>query len=240
MKKNCFVEEDCNCKRNDPLSRSPNPVSGHRNSVISCFFKGQQSKAMCPNSKRKALKPRARLTEGQVIYIFKSKLSSPQLSATVLASLYRVGEKTIRDIWKSRTWSRATLHLDESRTLQFKQPGRPKGCREPQPRFQASGVKTDESSSEGHCGHGPDWKGLTTAAFELHRLPSDADLQPTWSCQLNMQGCRPVGSSSWNQSDPNLLYNPLRCKTAWTQLHTSIDEQLCDWNAFWRSCPLAD
>ena len=81
-----------------------------------------------------ASKPRARLTEDQVVQIFKYKLDSPQLSSSALATHYCVGEKTVRDIWTGRTWSRQTWHLDTSRTLQLKQPGRPKGSKDAQPR----------------------------------------------------------------------------------------------------------
>ena len=51
---------------------------------------------------------------------------------------YNVSEKTIRDIWKGRTWFRDTLHLDAARAdladrLQ-RRPGRPRGSKDVRPR----------------------------------------------------------------------------------------------------------
>ena len=41
-----------------------------------------------------------------------------------------VSEKAVRDIWKGRTWSRETCHLDITRTVVPKKVGRPIGCRD--------------------------------------------------------------------------------------------------------------
>ena len=59
------------------------------------------------------VKPRARLTESEVLSIFQLKASSP--SATIVGRLYGVSEKAIRDIWKGRTWSSETSQADMSR-----------------------------------------------------------------------------------------------------------------------------
>ena len=58
--------------------------------------------------------------------------------ADMLASLYGVSVKTIRDIWIGRTWYRSTCHLDPSKPvnvhrLQCK-PGRPLGAKDSKPR----------------------------------------------------------------------------------------------------------
>ena len=83
-------------------------------------------------------KPRAVLTGMQAIQIFKLKpgtaLSTKSATATALARMYGVSEKTVRDIWTRRTWSRETCHLDPTRLLPLKHPGRPKGCKDTKPR----------------------------------------------------------------------------------------------------------
>ena len=78
------------------------------------------------------VKPRARLTESEVLSIFKLKASAP--SATSVGRLYGVSEKAIRDIWKGRTWSNETWHMEMSRALVVKHAGRPVGCRDNKPR----------------------------------------------------------------------------------------------------------
>ncbi len=44
-------------------------------------------------------------------------------------SMY-ISEKAVQDIWKARTWSRETCHLEPTRTVELKQIGRPKGCKD--------------------------------------------------------------------------------------------------------------
>lgn len=52
-----------------------------------------------------------------------------------LARAYGVSPKTIRDIWQSRTWSHATIHLGNGQASPLmKNVGRPKGSRDTQPR----------------------------------------------------------------------------------------------------------
>ena len=83
----------------------------------------------------RALKPRARLNEDAVLKIFQLKGGSK--SASQLAALHGVSEKTVRDIWTRRTWSTETYHLDTSRPMQpihVKNVGRPKGCKDSKPR----------------------------------------------------------------------------------------------------------
>ncbi len=61
------------------------------------------------------LKTRAKLSVAQAIHIYNAKKASPMISAAKVATLYGVGEKTIRDIWTGRTWSRETRHLHTAR-----------------------------------------------------------------------------------------------------------------------------
>ena len=88
----------------------------------------------------KMSKPRAVLTEIQAIDIFMLKpdmsRSTKSVTAAELARAYGVNEKSVRDIWKGRTWSRETSHLDSTRLLTLKHPGRPKGCKDTKPRKQ--------------------------------------------------------------------------------------------------------
>ena len=84
-------------------------------------------------------KPRAVLTKEQVIDIcrlsaFKdTKASRP--TATSVAKAFCVSEKTIRDIWKGRTWCNETLPLDSSRQPKLrKKTGRPLGRKDSAPR----------------------------------------------------------------------------------------------------------
>ena len=82
----------------------------------------------------KACKTRAILTAEQAIDIFKIKISGPaairqQLSPSKVARAFGVNEKTVRDIWKGRTWFRETMHLDPARVItaaSLRPPGRPR------------------------------------------------------------------------------------------------------------------
>ncbi len=93
-------------------------------------------------------KPRARLTEVQAVDIF--KMRSPISSAVNIAKRFGVSEKTVRDIWKGRTWSRETCHLDTSRTVVLKQVGRPKGRTDMKPRKKRSIIEHLFSSYNRH------------------------------------------------------------------------------------------
>jgi hypothetical protein len=56
------------------------------------------------------------------------------LSATTVARLYGVNEKTVRDIWTGRTWSKTTMQLDASMVVEQKKMGRPQGSKDARPR----------------------------------------------------------------------------------------------------------
>ena len=86
-------------------------------------------------SSLKACKSRAILTEDQAAEIFQIKLdddrlpSNQRISSSAVGQLFGVSEKTVRDIWKGRTWIRERVHLDPSRAAiadrTLKRPGRP-------------------------------------------------------------------------------------------------------------------
>ncbi len=61
---------------------------------------------------------RAKLSKTQVINIFNTKKTLPSISAAKLSTLYGIGEKTVRDIWTGRTWSKETQHLKRARNPQ--------------------------------------------------------------------------------------------------------------------------
>jgi hypothetical protein len=77
-------------------------------------------------------KLRTRLTQEDVIEIYLCKQS--HTSPTFVSRLCGVSEKTVRDIWSGRTWSKETCHLDPFRTVTFKKIGRPAGSKDTKPR----------------------------------------------------------------------------------------------------------
>ena len=100
-------------------------------------------------------KPRAILTAQQAVHIFelKQRMSTSNrgnrsLSAAGVARVFSVNEKTVRDIWKGRTWSRETQHMDCSRQMVIKHPGRPKGCKDAKPRRQRNSDRHRPSHEE--------------------------------------------------------------------------------------------
>jgi hypothetical protein len=84
-------------------------------------------------------KPRAVLVKEQVMDIFRlSAVRSPEQkkpTATSVAKKYGVNEKTIRDIWRGRTWHEETLPLDADRIpKKMAKTGRPLGRKDRAPR----------------------------------------------------------------------------------------------------------
>jgi hypothetical protein len=182
-------------------------------------------------------KPRARLSEAQVIEIFQARASA--LTATYVSSLYSVSEKAVRDIWKGRTWSRETWHLDTSRPLQLKTAGRPKGCKDKQPRKQRASSHDQLAPST--------W---SASPMPCRQHPDDDEenalMQCTWPMPRSQQASRwaelsqiaePTvcveDSGAWHESSA-------ACPTSPTHRHASVDEQLHEWEAFWRFSSDAD
>jgi hypothetical protein len=99
-------------------------------------------------------KPRAILDREKAIEIFKLKpntdvAAGDRLSSAAVAREYGVGEKTVRDIWRGRTWYHETLHLDPSRPVRAKgPPGRPMGRKDRGPRRRPSSAKAPSSDNE--------------------------------------------------------------------------------------------
>jgi hypothetical protein len=98
------------------------------------------------------LKQRSRLTEAEVIQIFCRWHDNK--SPNVVSNLYGVNEKTVRDIWSGRTWSKETRHLDPSRALAFKKARSPTGSKDTKPReSRGLPVSTDVTPREQSTGH---------------------------------------------------------------------------------------
>ena len=200
----------------------------------------------------KPVKPRAILNQEQAIQIFKSK---DDLPSAELATIFHVSEKAVRDIWTGRTWSRETWHLDTSRTLQIKQPGRPKGSKDSQPRKRRardSVAHLDESSSFSIAAGlgGPAPLKVYAESLDRYQHGSDADHLSKQRCNHSQSAYEQLladdyieadtdGSSTWCRSDPSSAYNTER-KPPSMRHRGSIDEQLHAWGAFWSRTRSAD
>ena len=89
---------------------------------------------------KKMVKPRAKLSASDAISIY--KLKSKATSAMSVAKTFKVCEKTVRDVWKGRTWAKETWHLDTARPLKLKRAGRPRGSKDLKPRKQRHTLNT--------------------------------------------------------------------------------------------------
>ena len=91
-------------------------------------------------------KSRAKLTRLEVVAIFQIRATIKY--AAKVARMYGVGEKTIRDIWKRRTWAAETSHLEPMGKLGIisKRPGRPLGSRDTRQRRTKNESKPPSSS----------------------------------------------------------------------------------------------
>jgi hypothetical protein len=189
-----------------------------------------------------ASKPRARLSEAQVLTIFQARASTS--AATTVATAFGVSEKAIRDIWKGRTWSRETWHLDTTRPLQLKIPGRPKGCRDTKPRARRVICRAELSASTGSStqvhseprrpdGHAAARHVVEQGAFVDMPPEEDAHWMAGLSQRTHSMVCFGDSSSAVHRSSAAWW-------TASTLDHASVDEQLHEWDAFWRDSTSED
>ncbi len=109
------------------------------------------------DSNLRAPKLPAKLTREQAVGIFSVRGSAP--SAAKIATCFGISEKAVRDIWKARTWSRETCHLEPTRTVELKQIGRPKGCKDRTPRKKRVNVTSSGCSV--------DWAPPTTSTSRV-------------------------------------------------------------------------
>ena len=173
------------------------------------------------DSSDSAPKLRARLSEAQAIAIFQAKTSAP---AVKFAAVYGVCEKAIRDIWKGRTWSRVTWHLDTSLPLlQLKQTGRPKGCCDKKPRKKRADSREEQSTSTGSTTQSPCRQHTMTDTVEREAF------QLSLKQRTELSTCSLSGdSNTWHRSRGQIF------QTA------SVDEQLHEWDEFWRGSTSTD
>jgi hypothetical protein len=186
-------------------------------------------------------KPRARLSEAQVITIFQVKASAS--SATKVANVYGVSGKTVRDIWKGRTWSRETSHLDTSRPLLLKPLGRPKGRRDTKPRSKRVSGRTILTGS---AAQEPGRHGVQIARHGAARLAFEQDaLHAPLSYHANLNyliagAAQSTGSAAFSDKPSAAYRSGAPWWTSSTLCHVSVDEQLHEWDAFWRTSPSTD
>ena len=113
------------CSMNEffSLKTQPNP---HFNVLPD---KVESSLPALANSSEQAAKPRAVLTCEQAIAIFQLRPEHKIAAhSKKVACAFQISDKTVRDIWRGRTWYRETLHLDPLRIPRnLRQPGRPLG-----------------------------------------------------------------------------------------------------------------
>jgi hypothetical protein len=191
-----------------------------------------------------ASKPRARLFKAQVIAIFHAKAStSSSASAAKLATVYRVSGKAIRDIWTARTWSKETWHLDMLRPLQPRLTGRPKGCRDRTPRKKRVYCHDELSRSRSSAQvsslpHYDTLGGVGPSLVQDSKNAIQMPLNHPTNLRVVLTQCTDSAvcledSSAWHGS-----------RSTWPQSstlrHTSIDEQLHEWDGFWHTSACAD
>jgi hypothetical protein len=181
-------------------------------------------------------KPRARLSEAQVIAIFQARASAS--GSTKVAMVYGVSEKAVRDIWKGRTWSKETWHLDPSRPLQLKLTGRPKGCKDSQPRKKRANRHDDLSTSTESTAQTPcrshNRHGVAGHAFE------QGTLQMPLSQQVNQWVWLTQGTDSAAYFEESSCWHQDSWRTSSTLDSTSVNEQLHEWDKFWRTSASCD
>ncbi len=185
-----------------------------------------QANPNSPNPVKGAHKPHARLTQQQAVDIFRVRNSAP--SAVKIAAFFDINEKTVRDIWAARTWSRETSHLDPTRTVELKQAGRPKGCRDSKPRKKRVGSTRAVSqvdtpgatSSENEAAHG----GYFTPQGPYENDGYISRMNST-NLSTGLHGARnSISSGESSENRPS------------TRRVASVDDQLYNWGEeFWTS-----
>ena len=203
----------------------------------------------------KESKPRARLSEDQAITIFQSKSSAS--SAVNLARVYGVSEKAVRDIWKGRTWSKETWHLDTSRPFQLKLTGRPKGCKDKKPRKKKEATICCEvlATTAGIpvlvlCQVGLQRTDLATHPLKLQPTESSGGVSQTHENQQTIRAMPGFNSCITTCAEDSIALHPsdpsASCTedSVWTVTCSaacvSVDEQLHGWDEFWNASPITD
>ena len=129
-------------------------------------------------------KHRARLSEQEVISIFKAKTLGD--GASKVGRDFNVSEKAIRDIWSGRTWAKETWHLEPSRPLNLKPTGRPKGCKDKLSRQRRPGHDSASSVTKSEMRRASD-KASSNDGRESFHVPN----REIESCAADPLGLRP-------------------------------------------------
>ena len=155
------------------------------------------------------MKPRAVLTKEQVIEIFRYSLahssSNNRPTASSVAKQFRVSEKTIRDIWKARTWHVETLQLDPNRRpREMKKAGRPLGRKDSMPRrtrFDKIDAPVRETASYSNCtGDMSDAKNRGNMHEEIFQAVDKCVGQEPLPTPFNSFGILPRGLYEYSES----------------------------------------
>ena len=145
----------------------------------------------------RAQKHRAILNERQAIEIFRVRYTNEvpriKISALIVAKRYGINEKTVRDIWKQRTWSHATGILDGSTVpMTTKKLGRPIGSKDKhhrKPELPAGSCTTSDSPTSSST-----LKRCALPAFHASRPNSERHDGPTEIHQDSAAQSMPFGS----------------------------------------------
>ena len=154
---------------------------------------------------------RAKLTESDVISIFKAK--AIRNIASKIGREYGVSEKTIRDIWSGRTWAKETWHLEPSRTLVLRQVGRPRGIKDSKPRQKR--VLRQELAA------------ICSGAFALSDLRSHVWNAPS---DPNDDTIDEKGLKGCENKEPLLPNSGIQAQQGTVEPLMTIDEQLGEWD----------
>ena len=172
------------------------------------------------------LKPRAVLNEQQAVEIFHVKLAASCPSAVRIAALFGISEKAVRDIWKGRTWSRETHHLDPARPMQIKKAcGRPRGAKDSRPRNMSRRWVSGVLST-------PSIQACRLSATGIRSIDASQTNEPSQGFQDNHTSHRRnVAFDSvdyqlheWSEgtSNPSALVDPFRLD--WVEVHQVMDK----------------
>ena len=168
---------------------------------------------------------RAILTEQQAIEIFRirSQNSTPilMLGATFVAKRYGINERTVRDIWKQRTWTRATCSMAEGASPMLqKKIGRPIGSKDTKPRRQKLAAETSI----------PFYQSTTVfAASERDARPSIYSIGDTIPRHGSLVNEDPMQGSLDSSDEAGLLDGRSLLEDGREAGEASIDDQLHAW-----------
>ena len=177
-------------------------------------------------------KRRAILTEQQAVEIFRlrsvSSMTMMVCPASVVAKRYGVNERTIRDIWKQRTWTHATCSFAEiAGPMAKRKMGRPVGSRDVRPRKQRPVARTSISYEPSTCATPvkcnatmPFWESRLRSELQEHSDKAQQDRIMQW----RRSDCLLLDSSD----DMAFLANQSPIEHEREQ-EASIDDQLHAW-----------